>query len=438
MFLYQIKNSRRALHRALPAAAWPAALLATLLTTSGCSYISPWFHHGDRVSEPAQPVSAPATGAEEAANAPAQTVTSNLPDQDESAGTATNAVETTTVIPDASAALSPTAPKSYVVQRGDTLWGLARLFLKDPWLWPEIWYANPDVTNPHRIYPGDTLKLATGSDGKPSVQLVRTSGGVGGSIGGATRLEPLLRSTSLEAPIATIPYSAISAFLSRPGILTRDQIKAAPYILALRDRHVIAGADNDVYVRRLRAAEGERYSVFHVGEAIRNPDHGHDLGYLAVYAGVAEVTLAGDPARAQITESAREILAGDILLPEAGGSVADFVPRPPARAVHGRIATVVNGTNLAGQYHIVALNLGAQDGLEPGNVLRVQEVDRSENDDRCARIQGEGTCLHMGAVRLPLESAGTLLVFRVFDHVSFALVAAETSPLSVGDRVVNP
>lgn len=420
MFLYQTKNFRQAL--------LTVAGLATLLAMGGCSH-TPWFHHHEETAEPATPLTSAAGGGAEAATAQPQTVTSDLPEVP--SGSDSTAGETTTVIPDASASLSPTAPKTYVVQHGDTLWGLAGLFLKDPWLWPEIWYANPEVSNPHRIYPGDTLRLAAGAGGRQMVQLVRTGGS-------ATRLEPLLRSTALEAPIASIPYSAISAFLSRPGVLTREQIKAAPYILALRDRHVIAGADNDVYVRRLRAAEGERYSVMHVGEQIRDPDHGKRLGYLAIYAGVAQVTRAGDPARAQITESAREILTGDILLPEAGGSVADFVPRPPASAVHGRIAAVVNGTNLAGQYHIVAINLGSKDGLEPGNVLRVNEAAQSENDDRCARIQGEGTCLHIRAVKLPVESAGTLLVFRVYDHVSFALVAAETSPLSVGDRIVNP
>ena len=107
-------------------------------------------------------------------------------------------------------ALNPSAPKSYVVQRGDTLWGLANKFLKDPWLWPEIWYVNPEVSNPHRIYPGDTLRLAMGKDGKEQVQLVHGTGS-------ATKLEPLLRTTELEAPIANIPYSTIAAFLSRPA-----------------------------------------------------------------------------------------------------------------------------------------------------------------------------------------------------------------------------
>ena len=159
-------------------------------------------------------------------------MTSNLPD-------VSAEPETTTVMPDVSQSLSATAPKSYVVQRGDTLWGLARMFLKDPWLWPEIWYLNPEVANPHRIYPGDTLRLAQGgTNGAP--QLVVTHGA-----GSATKLEPLLRSTELEAPIASIPYSAITASLSRPGVMTKDQVNAHPTCFAFRDKHLIAGAGND-------------------------------------------------------------------------------------------------------------------------------------------------------------------------------------------------
>src|SRR5712671_3560364 len=374
MFVHQTSSFRRAFP-------WCAGLSA-LLALSGCSLFG---RH--QSAEPAAPLTAQASAPETTSSAEPQTVTSNLPD-------VSAEPETTPVMPDASQALSATAPKSYVVQ------------------------------------PGDTLRLAQGTNG--ATQLVVTHGK-----GSATRLEPLLRSSELEAPIASIPYSAIAAFLSRPGVITNEQVKAAPYVLSLRDKHLIAGAGNDVYVNKLRAAEGERYSVMHVGERLKDPDGGGTLGYLANYAGAAQVTLAGNPARARINESAREVLAGDVLVPESGGSVTDIVPHPPTVAVHGRILAVVNGVLLAGQYQVVAINRGSTNGLEPGHVLRVNESAKSVRD-RCARIEGEPTCLHFGSLALPAEAAGTLLVFRVYERVSFALVAAETMPLAIGDRVVTP
>jgi LysM repeat protein len=409
-------------HRALPA----LVLLATLLAAGGCSTVHHVFHRGATAPPPPAMTRASSSAAEPADTTEPQTVTSNLPEADEA-----GAAGASTIIADAGPALTATAPKSYVVQRGDTLWGLANMFLKDPWLWPEIWYLNPEVSNPHRIYPGDTLRLAYGADGKAQVQVVP------GLVGGGTRLHPLLRSTALEGPIANIPYAAIAAFLSRPSVISGQQVRAAPYIVALRDNHMIAGAGNDVYVKKLTAVEGERYNIMHVADRLKDPDSGKVLGYLANFTGVAQVARAGDPAKVSLSESARETLTGDVLLPESANAAGDYFPHVPARAVSGRILAVVNGVLLAGQYQVVAISGGSNQGIEPGHVLRVNEALKTASD-RCARINGEGTCVRFRSERLPVESAGTLLVFRTFDDMSYALVASESSPLHVGDHVVTP
>lgn len=423
--------------RALPAVT-ALALLATLLAAGGCSMVRHGFGHGD-AAPPAMPVtrSSAAPASEDAAEP--QTVTSNLPDVEgdtQAMGQATAGAPAATIIADAAPVLASTAPKSYVVQRGDTLWGLAGMFLKDPWLWPEIWYVNPEVSNPHRIYPGDTLRLANGSDGKTQVQLMP---GVSATarLGGGTRLQPLLRSSPLDGPIANIPYSSIAAFLSRPGVISKQQVNAAPYIVALRDNHMIAGAGNDVYVKKLTAVAGERFNVMHVGNRLKDPDSGKVLGFLTDFTGVAQVVRAGDPARVMLSESARETLTGDVLLPETANTAGDLFPHVPTRAVDGRILAVVNGVLLAGQYQVVAISGGSNQGIEPGHVLRVNEANKSAVD-HCARIEGNGTCMHWRSERLPAESAGTLLVFRTYDGMSYALVASESNPLRVGDHVVKP
>jgi LysM repeat protein len=417
-------NQTISLRRAFPAGAGLGAFLALALALGGCSSTHSWFGNGKATAvEQPQTTQAP-SAAEDNGPAEAETVTSNLPDlppdQDGS----------TTVVTESVAPINPSAPKSYTVQRGDTLWGLAAKFLKDPWLWPEIWYVNPEVSNPHRIYPGDTLRLAMGSDGKPAaVQVVHNPGS-------ATKLEPLLRSSELDAPIANIPYSVIAAFLSRPGVLTRQQVEAAPYVLALRDQHMIAGTDNSIYVRKLNAAEGERYNILHVGDRLTDPDGGHNLGYLASYAGTAQVTRGGNPASAVITDSAHEIVAGDVLVPETAGAVGDFIPHSPKVPVKAHILAIVNGLHLAGQYMVVALSRGSQQGIEPGHVLRAMDSGEQVRD-RCASINAIGTCTAHN-VKLPAEPSGTMLVFRVYDRMSYALVLDETRPLSVGDLVTNP
>lgn len=390
------------------------ATVTVLLAFSGCAL----FHHGEH-EEAAPPP--PMQQAETMAAPEQQTVT-------EAQGEPADEAGTTTVISDAGADLKSGAPRNYVVKRGDTLWGIANTFLRDPWLWPEIWYINPDIHNPHRIYPGDSVRLALRGDGRTALQVVR---------GGATRLEPMLRSVPLEGPIATIPYSVIAAFLSRPGVLTGDEVKAAPYIAALRDDHQIAGTGHDLYVKQLDGGTGARYSVMHVDEPLRDPQSGRKLGYVAIYTGTAQVTRSGDIAKVTLTDAARETLQGDVLIAEDSTPASDFVPHGPAQAVDGRIIAVVDNVLLAGQYDVVALNRGSQDGLDRGAVLTIDQVGQKV-DDHCAKLDGQSSCWVSHGLQLPNERTGTLLVFKTYERMSYALILNDTVPINVGDHIRNP
>jgi len=342
---------------------------------------------------------------------------------------------TTTVLADAGPALKPTAPKSYVVQRGDTLWGISNMFLRDPWHWPEIWYVNPQIQNPHRIYPGDTVQLALVGNGRTALQVVRSTAGIGGP--GASHLEPLLRSSPLDTPIETIPYAAVSAFMSRPAVLTREQIDSAAYIVALAESHDVAGTGHELLVKKLDADAGARYSVMHVDEPLIDPDNGQRLGYVAIYTGTAQITQPGKISKAVLTSSARETLQGDLLIPEEHTPTTDFVPHSPQRQVNGRIIDVIDNVLLAGQYQVVALNRGTNDGLERGNVLTVDQAAVVVVDN-CASIGNASTCRIHHRVTLPTDTAGTLLIFRAYPRLSYALILGDTVPIQVGDHVRSP
>ncbi|MBV8909424.1 MAG: LysM peptidoglycan-binding domain-containing protein, partial [Gammaproteobacteria bacterium] len=267
---------------------------------------------------------------------------------------------------EAGPAVNSTAPKHYTVKRGDTLWGIASMYLKDPWLWPEVWVINPQIPNPHLIYPGDTLALAYGADGRPQVGVEQA---------GAVRLDPRLRNTPLDNAIPTIPYTAIAAFLSRPAVMTTEEIRAAPYVLAMRDLHQVAGSGIEVYVRRLSAPENARFAVMHVAGPLVDPDDGKVVGYEGIYTATALVQRAGDPAKAMLIDPARETLAGDRLLSSDTNDVpTTFTPRPPATQVRGQVIDVVGGTDLVGQFEVVVINRGKRHGLEPGSVLAVDQA----------------------------------------------------------------
>jgi hypothetical protein len=325
--------------------------------------------------------------------------------------------------------LAANAPESYVVKRGDTLWGISKVFLRDPWYWPEIWQVNPQIHNPHLIYPGDTLRLVF-IDGQPQILLQR---------GDAARVEPRVRSEPLETAITTIPYATVAAFMSRPSVLDRDQLKRAPYLLATRDLHVVMSEGDTLYARGFTspAELGTHYNVVRVGEALVDPDDNRVLGYDGIFTGSGHVIRQGDPTTLIMTESSRESRAGDKLIAGGVDVPLDFIPSPPRVKTNGRVIAVSDGVSIIGQYEVVVINRGARDGLAPGNVLAVFDTGPTVRD---TNKKGFFNLDKLGAqkVALPSERTGTFMVFKTFDNISYGLIMEATNLIRVGDKIQNP
>lgn len=330
--------------------------------------------------------------------------------------------------------LSAAAPEEYVVKPGDTLWDISKLFLRDPWYWPEIWYLNPQVANPHLIYPGDVLKLIY-VDGQPRLTVAERGGD------GTRRLSPQVRREPLSRAITAIPYDVIAGFAGRPVLLDKDQVTNAPYIVALRDGHTIGAAGNEIYARGIGSAEIDtRYSIIHVDGQLRDPDNNKLLGYTGLYVGAAPVVTAGDPAKLLLTETIREALQGDKLFPETVEINADFVPHAPAVDVEATIIAIREAT-VMGQYQLVALNRGSDAGLEAGHILSVEQRGTVVRDKYQKGGLGAGRTFGMGGgskVQLPDEKIGLVMVFSTTPSMSYALVMETSHEIRQGDFARNP
>lgn len=324
-----------------------------------------------------------------------------------------------------SGALQPDYPQRYTVQRGDTLWDIAKHFLKDPWLWPEVWYANPDIKNPHLIYPGDVIVLRF-EGGKPVLSLERQAPKGLPTV----KLSPQIREETIEQAVPTIPLSAIGPFLSGTQMMSEDEFEAAPYIVSSYEEHLMTGAGNRIYARGLKRDDIGAWTVVRKGDAYRDPkDPDHVLGYEATYVGEARLVKGGNPATLQLVSSRQEALVGDRLFPyQEKTPPTHFTPRAPDQQVDGRIIDVLNGVSQIGQYQTVVLNLGEKQGLEPGHVLAVSQTGGTVRDPVAG---GE-------RVRLPEERAGVVMVYRTFPEVSYALVMEAARSIHVSDRVSNP
>ncbi len=330
--------------------------------------------------------------------------------------------------------LADNAPDSYVVKHGDTLWGISKVFLRDPWYWPEIWQVNPQIKNPHLIYPGDTLRLVY-IDGKPRIVLQRSI-----ERGDAALVRPRVRSEPLEAAITTIPYETVAAFMSKPNVLSLEQIKAAPYVLATRDQHVVMADGDTIYARGFTspAAVGTHYSLVRIGDPLVDPDDDHVIGYNGIYTGGGHITRGGDPESLLVTDSTRETYPGDKLIPGGVDVPLDFVPRAPRTPTVGRIIAVTDGMSVIGQYQVVAINRGTRDGLAPGNVLAVFVGGVSVRDSESRGFLNGISRFRSVKVQLPDERSGTFMVFKTFERVSYGLIMEATDIIQVGDTVANP
>lgn len=338
--------------------------------------------------------------------------------------------------------LATDAPDQYVVKTGDTLWDISKVFLKEPWYWPEIWYVNPQVANPHLIYPGDVLKLVY-VDGQPRLTVAQRGGETVEGGRGGKRLSPEVRREPLSQAVTAIPYDVVASFMGRPTLLTKDQVKTAPYIVALRDSRVIGAMGNEVYARGIEEAAPEaRYSVIHVGEQLRDPDNNNLLGYSGLYVGSGPIVTQGDPAKILMTDSTREVLQGDKVFPESVDVNVDFVPHAPSAEIDAGIIAVRSHT-VMGQYQVVALNRGSSAGLEPGHILAVFQRggvvrDTYKEGGLSANRKGRGASFFGNKVQLPDERTGVVMVFKAFDNMSYALVMESTQEIRQGDRAKNP
>lgn len=313
-------------------------------------------------------------------------------------------------------------PDHHVVVKGDTLWDISGMFLKQPWKWPEIWHVNPQIANPHLIFPGDRINLVY-IDGQPRLS-VRRGGG-----SNTVRLSPKMRVEPLDNAIPAIPLEKISAFLSGSRIVAQGELETAPYVLAGGARHLITGAGDTLYARGNFTEGHNVYGVYRKDQTFVDPDTGEVLGVMALdIGGVKLLEMERDLGTFSINRSAEELRNEDRLLPFKERKInATFIPSSPEGDIKGQIMAVEGGVTQIGFMDIVVLNRGEREDIQEGNVLAIDRVGEVVRDQ-----------ITKDLVRLPDVRAGLLMVFRTYEKMSYGLVLRATQPLAVGDKIHNP
>jgi hypothetical protein len=314
--------------------------------------------------------------------------------------------------------LAPDAPDHHTVVKGDTLWGIAAKFLKDPFRWPEIWKMNAEeVRNPHRIYPGQVVILD-----RSEMRL---------RLGQVVKLSPQVHAEVPPQEIPSIPAQAIEPFLAQPLVIEPHNLDGAPRIVALQENRVFGGNGDLVYASGVNPKVGH-WQVYKPGKPLVDPDSGEALGIEAIFLGNARVSGATsqDVTPLTITSARQEIGRGDQLVPASRPEIMSYMPHPPARPVEGRVLKLYDGVGIGGRNSIVAISRGSKDGLEMGHVLALYSAGSTVTN----RFGDTPPQTHA----LPEERYGLMFVFRVFERVSYALVTAASRPVAAGDRIRQP
>lgn len=311
------------------------------------------------------------------------------------------------------------APERYEVVAGDTLWDISARYLRSPWQWPALWQANPQIRNPHLIYPGDILILGD-CQGQPCLTLERGQGVV--------RLSPQMRSVPEREAITPIPMDVVRSFLRDHRVVEPgEDVQELAYVVGGDNQRLISGAGDTLYVRGELPAR-QRLGIYRPGEPYLAAD-GTLLGDELISIGEAQrISSEGDISRVEVLSANQEVRNNDILLPLEDIPVSEaFTPRAPLNQVAGRIVAVPGGVRFIGRLQVVALDVGTQDGLQPGHVLRVDQQGEVVNDPRTQEL-----------IQLPATEAGLVMIFKPYSHMSYALVMQASNVLAVGDVVRSP
>ena len=312
------------------------------------------------------------------------------------------------------------SPSEYIVKKGDTLWAIAGHFLSQPWQWPEIWHDNPQIENPHLIYPHDTIILSY-VNGMPQLSIGKRA---------YEKRSPAIKEVARDEAIAPFPTEIIDDFLMQNQIQSETAVEAAPYVMGGIDERLYVGSEDEFYAHGMLSGATKNVGIFRQGDAYMDSDSGEVLGHGVMQIGAARLLVnEKNVAMLKATRATTAIRRGDLLLREIRpASVAGLSIKPALNKVYGKILSgVENGRTTSGAMDIVALNRGQLHGLEAGNVL-----DLYVPGIQLERVGAQGT------IDAPERRIGSLLVFSVYEKMSHGIILQASQQVTSGHIVKNP
>ncbi len=308
-------------------------------------------------------------------------------------------------------------PTVYVIQKGDTLWGLSGKFLNDPNYWPNLWAKNPQVTNPHLIYPGQRVRYV---DGK--LEIVTTPAEGGAVVSSAAQ--------DIKATEADVAVEKLFTVMGNEGWLLEKDLASIGRVIAGEQARLVLGEEDTVFtdIGTVHGGqEGSKYTILRTSAMIKHPVTREELGYKVYPLGVVQLThVTKNNSRGIITSSFKEVEPGDLLVPYHKVKRRNIPLKLASRPLNGSIVESATGNNSIASGDVVYLDLGLSQGVEPGNLLYVI---------RPVHIEKLLVDRYVG--QLPSEVVGALVVVEAGNTTSTAIIVKSIDAIFKGSEVVN-
>ena len=317
------------------------------------------------------------------------------------------------------------APEAYVVVKGDTLWDISAMYLDSPWLWPRLWQVNPEIENPHLIYPGDKLSLVW-INGEPVLSLKPV-----------IKLSPKIRISEKKA-VPTVNEGLVLPYLQSDRLVEQQDIQSAQRVLGTSDGKRFLSGEDRLFISGNQ--QHQKWGIYRAVETYQRQQPQVSMTSLRLVATASLKEVDAEFSSLQIETQLQEVLLNDLVLPELGVDQVNlsttFYPAPSAAGQFANILGSLDGSQYSAKNQVVVINKGSQDNLRQGSMFTL-----SESGAVVFGKQGEYSYKESAAsdkVQLPNTSLGSLMVIRPYEYFSLALITQSSKPVSNDILAVSP
>jgi hypothetical protein len=336
------------------------------------------------------------------------------------------------------------APMTHVVVKGDTLWDISAIFLEQPWLWPKLWRLNPEINNPHLIYPGDIITLVFDQKGQPMLVLK--------SVKASYKWSPKIRKKSKNGQAITLlPLEVIAPFIKYDHLFSAEQLENLPYVIGNDEGYKSSVNGFNVYVNK-ELGLASTYAIYTKGEEVIDPETGNSLGFYVDLVATGQALRIGnqsetEPATLKISTAKREIRPGNFVVPVHDGQMfpSVFTMKAANKSLRGSIIKASSNGNKFGKLEVVMINRGTKHQVTVGDVMAIKRlspgiVDTDRGPEYTVETSRWNRLLASDGsdYKMPEELLGELMVFKVYQQASMALILRTEKPARLQDAVTAP